>query len=63
MRARRTINLRAIRHSNDDLRSFVMLPDTPVVSRSCFPSYSLVAYRRGFDNHLLAEGGCGCCVV
>jgi hypothetical protein len=55
-RARRAINLKAVRHINDDLWSFVMLPDAPAVSRSSFPSYSLAAYQRGFDNHFLAEG-------
>jgi hypothetical protein len=32
-RARRSISLNAVRHSNDDLWSFVMLPDAPPVSR------------------------------
>jgi hypothetical protein len=32
-RARRAISLKAIRHSDDDLWSFVMLPDAPPVSR------------------------------
>jgi hypothetical protein len=32
-RARRAINLKAVRHSNDDLWLFVMLPDAPPVSR------------------------------
>jgi hypothetical protein len=32
-RARRAISLKAVRHGNDDLWSFVMLPDTPAVSR------------------------------
>jgi hypothetical protein len=32
-RARRTISLKAARHGNDDLWSFVMLPDAPAVSR------------------------------
>jgi hypothetical protein len=31
-RARRAINLKAIRHGDDDLRSFVMLPHGPRVS-------------------------------
>jgi hypothetical protein len=56
MRARRAISLKAIRHSNDDLWSFAMLPDAPAVSRSSFPSYSLAACHRGFDNCFLAEG-------
>jgi hypothetical protein len=50
-RARRAISLKVVRHGNDDLWSFVMLPDAPAVSRSSFPSYSLAAYQRGFDNH------------
>jgi hypothetical protein len=49
-RASRAISLKAARHSNDDLWSFGMLPDAPAVSRSSFPSYSLAACRRGFDN-------------
>jgi hypothetical protein len=49
-RASRAISLKAVRHSNDDLWSFVMLPDAPAVSRSPFPSYSLAAYQCGFDN-------------
>jgi hypothetical protein len=32
-RARHTISIKAVRHGNDDLLSFVMLPDAPVVSR------------------------------
>jgi hypothetical protein len=31
-RARRAISLKAVRHSNDNLWSFVMLPDAPPVS-------------------------------
>jgi hypothetical protein len=31
-RARRAINLKAVKNSNDDLWSFVMLPDGPLVS-------------------------------
>jgi hypothetical protein len=48
-RARCAISLKAVRHGNDDLRSFVMLPDAPAVSRSSFPYHSLAAYRRSFD--------------
>jgi hypothetical protein len=33
MRARHTISLKAVRHSNDNLWSFAMLPDAPPVSR------------------------------
>jgi hypothetical protein len=32
-KARRAISLKAVRHGKDDLWSFVMLPDTPAVSR------------------------------
>jgi hypothetical protein len=32
MRARRAINLKAVRHGNNDLWSFVMLPHGPLVS-------------------------------
>jgi hypothetical protein len=32
-RARCAISLKAVRHSDDDLWSFVMLPDTPPVSK------------------------------
>jgi hypothetical protein len=49
-RARRAISLKVVRHDNDDLWSFVMLPDAPVVSSSSFPSYLLAAYQRGFNN-------------
>jgi hypothetical protein len=49
-RARRTVILNAVRHRNDDLWLFVMLPDAPAVSRSSFPSHSLAAYQRGFDS-------------
>jgi hypothetical protein len=34
MRARRAINLKAVRHGDDDLWSFIMLPHGPRVSRS-----------------------------
>jgi hypothetical protein len=49
-RARRAINLKAVRHNNDDLWSFVMLPDAPAVSRSSSPPHFLTTYRRGFDS-------------
>jgi hypothetical protein len=39
-RARHAISLKAVRHSNDDLWSFVILPDTLVVSRSSSPLIS-----------------------
>jgi hypothetical protein len=62
-RARRAISLKAGRHSNDDLWSFIMLHDAPTVSRpSSFPS-SLVTYRRDLGSCLLAEGDHGCRTV
>jgi hypothetical protein len=48
-RARRAISLKAGRHSNDDLWSFVMLPDAPTVSRSSSFPRSLVMHRRDLD--------------
>jgi hypothetical protein len=58
-RARRAISLKAVRHSNDDLWSFVMLPDAPAVSSPPF-LHSLATRRRDSDVSLfLAEGGCG----
>jgi hypothetical protein len=33
-RARRAINLKAVKHSDDDLWSFAMLPEGPLVSRA-----------------------------
>jgi hypothetical protein len=32
MRVRRAISLKAVRHNDDDLLSFIMLPDAPPVS-------------------------------
>jgi hypothetical protein len=58
-RARRAISLKAGRHSNDDLWSFVMLPDAPTVSRpSSFPR-SLATHQCDLDSCLLAEGDSG----
>jgi hypothetical protein len=58
-RARRTIILTAGRHSNDDLWSFIILPDAPAVSRpSSFPC-SLGTHRYDFDSHFLVEGDYG----
>jgi hypothetical protein len=37
-RARHAISLKAVRHSNDDLWSFVMLLDAPTMSRAPFSS-------------------------
>jgi hypothetical protein len=44
-RARRTINLKAIRHGDDDLWSFVMLPHGPRVSGN-FVSSPAICWRR-----------------
>jgi hypothetical protein len=49
-RARHTISLKAVRHGNDDLWSFGMLPDAPVVSRSSSHFHSLTTHRRGLDS-------------
>jgi hypothetical protein len=54
-RARHAISLKAVRHSNDDLWSFVMLSDAPAVSRSSSPLISsqrtdavlIVVFSRG----------------
>jgi hypothetical protein len=50
----RAISLKAVRHSNDDLWSFVMLLDAPVVSRSsplislqCTSAVLTVVFSRG----------------
>jgi hypothetical protein len=60
---RRAISLKAGRHSNDDLWSFVMLPDALVVSRlSSFP-HSPKTHRYDFDNRFLAQGDRGCLAV
>jgi hypothetical protein len=45
MRARRAISLKSMSHGNDDLWSFIMLPDAPAVSDPPFLSQSL--YRVG----------------
>jgi hypothetical protein len=51
-RARRAINLRAVKHSDDDLRSFVMLPYGPLVRRFLPPShYPSARRRRGLSFH------------
>jgi hypothetical protein len=49
-RARHAIGLKVVRHSNDDLSSFAMLPDAPTVSRSSSPPHFLATYRRGLDD-------------
>jgi hypothetical protein len=45
MRARRAINLRTVPNCNDDLWSFIMLPDAPTVSGLPLPSQSLTTHR------------------
>jgi hypothetical protein len=51
-RGRCAINLRSVSHGRDDLWSFIMLPDAPVVSRLPFSPWSLAAHRRGLDSCL-----------
>jgi hypothetical protein len=46
-RARRAINLRAVKHSDDDLWSFAMLPEGPLVSRVSFFSPAILLRRVG----------------
>jgi hypothetical protein len=46
LRARRAISLRAVRHDDDDLWSFVMLPDAPAVSRLPLPLFPRDALMR-----------------
>jgi hypothetical protein len=58
-RALRTISHKAARHGNDDLLSFVMLPDAPPVSR--LPPLLYSSAMRCCDSGIslfLAEGGC-----
>jgi hypothetical protein len=64
-RARRAISLKSVRHSDDDLWSFIMLPDAPPVS-GLFPSLprSSVRRPRGFDTSFFpAEGNRERCAV
>jgi hypothetical protein len=51
-RARRAINLKSVPHGRDNLWSFIMPPDAPVVSRLPFSSWSLAAHWRGLDGCL-----------
>jgi hypothetical protein len=62
-RARRAISLKAGRHNNDDLWSFVMLPDTQAVSRPSSFLRSLATHWRDLDSCPLAEGDRGCRAV
>jgi hypothetical protein len=58
-RARCAISLKAGRHSNYALWSFIMLPDAPAVSSPSFFSRSLATHRRCLDSCLLVEGDRG----
>jgi hypothetical protein len=51
-RARRAISLKSVRHGNDDLWSFVILPDAPAASRPPFSPRSLVTHWCGLDSCL-----------
>jgi hypothetical protein len=44
-RARRAISLKSVSHNDDDLSSFVMLPDAPEVSVPLLPPRALVSRR------------------
>jgi hypothetical protein len=46
-RARRAINLKAVRHGDDDLWSFVMLPHGPPVSETSIFSPTICLRRAG----------------
>jgi hypothetical protein len=46
-RARRAINLKAIKHSDDDLWSFAMVPEGPLVSRVSFCSPAILLRHVG----------------
>jgi hypothetical protein len=48
-RARRAVNLRTMATDNDDLWSFIMLPNAPPVSRLPFSFRFLVVCRCDFD--------------
>jgi hypothetical protein len=55
-RARRGISLKAGQHSNDELWSFVMLPNTPTVCRlSSFPR-SLATHRCDLNSSFFNRG-------
>jgi hypothetical protein len=49
MRVRRAVNLRTVPTDRDDLWSFIMLPDTPPVSRLPLSSRFPAMYRRDLD--------------
>jgi hypothetical protein len=48
-RARRAVNLRIMPIDNDDLWSFIMLPDAPLVSRLPLSFWFLVVCQCDFD--------------
>jgi hypothetical protein len=48
-RARRVISLRSVLHGNNNLWSFIMLPDAPAVSGPPFPFQSLVSRWCGLN--------------
>jgi hypothetical protein len=50
-RVRRTMSLRSVPYGNDDLWSFIMLPDAPAVSGLPLPFRSLATYRFGLNGH------------
>jgi hypothetical protein len=45
-RARRAVSLKSVLHSDDNLWSFVMLPDAPAVSVPLLPSWVLISHLR-----------------
>jgi hypothetical protein len=55
-RARRAISLKAERYSNDELWSFVMLPDAPTVSGLSFFPCSLATHRCDPDSSFFSRG-------
>jgi hypothetical protein len=64
-KARCAINLKAVKNSNDDLWSFVMLPDGPLVI-GFFPLFLYSSSRCRRDSHISsfpAEGGRECSTV
>jgi hypothetical protein len=61
-RARRAINLKAVKNSNDDLWSFLMLSDGPLVGGlfPLFPYPSAICCRDSDVSSFPAEGGREC---
>jgi hypothetical protein len=52
MRVRCAISLKSVPDCNDDLWSFIMLPDAPAVSRSPFSPRTLTTRQRGLNGGL-----------